>query len=73
MRLTAPHPHGCVYPGQKSGHPGVNAGLLGHGAARSPAHHPQQPMAAGLRQAVVGHKRTPAVSLQVQVTQQLVN
>lgn len=42
------HPHGRRYPGKKAGHFGVDAGFLGHGAARSPAHHSQQTIATGL-------------------------
>lgn len=65
-KYAVSHPHGCRYPGQKSGHSGVDTRLLCHGTACSPAHHPQQTISTGLRQAVVCHKRTTAVSLRPQ-------
>lgn len=64
---TVSHPHGRWYPGQKSGHSGVDARFLGHGTACSPAHHPEQTIPTRLRQAVVRHKRAAAVSLKPQI------
>lgn len=63
------HPHGCRYPGKKSGHFGVDAGFLGHGAARSPAHNSEQTITTALWQTVLCHKRATAVSLECQLDQ----
>lgn len=57
------HPHGCGYPGQKAWHTCVDARLLGHGTACAPTHHPQQTIAAGLRQHICSYERTTAVPL----------
>lgn len=62
VRCSA-HPHGTGYPGQEAGHSGVDAGFLCHGAARPPADHAQQPVAARLRQTVGCYEGTTAVSL----------
>lgn len=48
MTKGVSHPDGCGYPGKKSGHFGIDAGFLGHGAARSPAHDSEQTIPAGL-------------------------
>lgn len=56
-------PHGAGYPGQEAGHSGVDAGFLCHGAARAPADHAQQPVAARLRQTVGCYEGAAAVPL----------